>query len=217
MVAYFTGNNIVQHNLKSKEIKFMPYTVHARGVVQCVSVSPPMQQGHVLLAFTLELDSTIIYIVELNQLKLQRSITVTNSKKYFTFIVFSNMGRFLISIINTDSQLFYFDLSNGAVFGQHKVTAGTTTGPFKSVVTCISFHPADVNSLCSSRKGIFRQLTKGYKGFSMKQSPSSNKENNDFKSHIWAGDNRIITASADGLCTASRARTTSQQSRSRTS
>ena len=198
VVAYFAGDNIVQHNLEAKEQRFLPYTDHARGGVKCVAVSPPMPQGQVLLAYSLELDSTIIYIVELTQLKRQRSITVANSTVSFTCLAFSSGGRYLIAMGSTDSQLFYFDLSNGSLVGQHKVTAGPTTGPFNSVVTCISFHPTDVNSICCSGKGIFRQLTKNDKGFSLKQSPTANKENIDFKSHIWVGDNRIITAAADG-------------------
>ena len=202
IVAYFAGNNIVRHDLEAKEQRFLAYTDSARGGVKCVAVSQANQQGQVLLAYCLELDSTIIYIVELNQLKRQKSVTIPSSTVPFSCLAFSRDGRYLIAMGTSDSQLYYFDLSNGALIGQHKVTAGPTSGSFNSVVTCISMNPSDEKSICCSGKGIFRQISKSDKGFSMKQSPTANKDNVDFKSHIWVDnngkDNRIITAAADG-------------------
>jgi len=199
-VVYFSGNNIVSHNLENRDQRFLPYTDTSRGDVKSVAITPNTLTGVALLAFSLELDASIIYLVDVMNWKRLKPITLPSSftTMSFTALAFSSNGKFLIAQGNTDSLLFYFDVSNGNLLGSHKVTAGPTTGPMNSVVTCISFNPTDHNSICCSGKGIFRQLTRSDKGFTVKQGPTTNRDSMDFKSHIWVGDGRIITSTADG-------------------
>lgn len=197
-IVYFAGNNLVNHNLETKEQRFLPYTDASRGDIKCVAVTQITAPGPTLLAYSLELDASIIYIVDISNWKRMRSITLSNSTVSFTSLAFSGNSKYLIAMCSSDSQLFYFEASNGNLIGQHKVTAGPSTGPNNSVVTCISFNPLDPNSICCSGKGIFRQLTKNDKGFQVKQGSVGNRDSIDFRSHIWINDGRIITAAADG-------------------
>lgn len=196
-VVYFAGNNIVSHNWELKKQKFLPYTDTARGDVKCVAVSPPTQNGQVFLAYSLELDASIIYIVELNTLKRQKSITLPNSTMSFTALAFSAGARYLIAMGNTDSQIFYFDITNGSLVVSQKVTGNASTSTFNTSVNCISFHPTDVNTICCTGKGVYKLLVRSDKGFNYKQTPS--KDTYDFKEHIFVGlDSRIIASSTDG-------------------
>jgi hypothetical protein len=60
-------------------------------------------------------------------------------------------------------------------------------------------NPTGPNSICCTGRGIFRRLTKGDKGFTVKQSAMTNKDSLDFKSQIWTSDGRtIILTLSDG-------------------
>jgi WD40 repeat protein len=148
------------------------------------------------MAFALELDASTIHIVDLQSWKRRNSIMLLSGFSLTPFIalVFSGNNKFLIAQgTSTDSLLFYFDVKTGGLASSHKVVGGTNTAnPYNALVTYISVNPIDPNSICCTGRGIFRQLTKGDKSFTVKQSAMTNKDSLDFKSHIWTSDGRTI-------------------------
>jgi hypothetical protein len=197
VIVYFAGNNIVQHNLESKEQRFIAYTDSERGDAKCVAVTT----NATLMAFALEMEASIIHIVDLQSWSRRPSINLPSgfSPTPFTALAFSGNSKFLIAQgTSADSTLFYFDVKSGNLLGFQKVTT-TTPGSSGNTVNCISFNPNEPNSICCSGRGVFRQLTRSDKGFTVKQSSMTNKDTLDFKSHIWTMDGRtIILALADG-------------------
>ena len=199
-LVYFAGNNIVSHNLDSKDQKFIPYTDPSRGDIKSVAITPSSLSGISILAFSLELDGSTIYLVDIGAWKKLKPITLSGfGAVTFSALAFSSNGRFLIAYGSSDSNLYYFDVSNGSLIKEHKITSGTTNSTSTSVVTTISLSPSDHNTICCSGKGIIRQLNKSDKGFTVKQGPMTNRDQIDFKSHVWISDGKIVAASSDSL------------------
>lgn len=197
-VVYFAGNNIVNHNLESKDQRFLPYTDTERGDVKCVAITA----NSTLLAYALEMDASIIHIIDIQSWVKKKSIVVPTgfSPTPFSALAFSTNGKYLIAQGTAESLLFYFDVQSGNLLCSQKITnnTNTSTAPTSSV-TCISFHPNEPNSICCTGRGIFRQLTRNDKGFQIKQGSMTNKDTIDFKSHIWTFDGRtIIVSTSDG-------------------
>ena len=198
-VVYFSGNNIVNHNLETNQQRFIAYTDTERGDAKCVAITP----NGTLLAYALELDASIIHMIDLQTWQRRPVISLPNGflPTPFSCLAFSSNGKFLIAQgASSESLLYYFDVKSGSLLGSQKVINQPSSGAAStSVVTCISINPIEPNSICCTGKAIFRQLTKNDKGFTMKQSSMTNKDNFDFKSHIWTADGRtVIVALADG-------------------
>jgi WD40 repeat protein len=198
-VVYFAGNNIVLHNLDTREQRFLAYTDTERGDARCVAVTA----NATLMAFALELDASIIHMIDLQSWSRRQSITLQSgwSPTPFSALAFSGNGKFLIAQgASADATLFYFDIQKGALVTSAKVTPSTTSSKVGTpVVTCISFNPNDPQFLCCTGRGIFRQFTKNDKGLLAKSSSMAGKDSADFKSHIWTLDGRtVIVAMADG-------------------
>jgi WD40 repeat protein len=193
-VVYFAGNNIVEHNLESREQRFLPYTDAERGDATCVAVTT----NAALMAFTLEMEGLTIHIVDIQNWKHRPSISLPirlsgGEITSFTALAFSGNNKFLIGQLSGDSELLYFEVKGGTLLGSQKGDG------IRSGVTCISFNPNDPASICCTGKNIFRRLTKGPRGFTVKGSSMTCKETLDIKSHIWTLDGRsIILALADG-------------------
>jgi WD40 repeat protein len=198
-VVYFAGNNLVLHNLDTKEQRFLSYTDTERGEAKCVTVASTVT----LMAFALELDASTIHMVDLQAWQRRPSISLPSgfSPTSFTCLAFSGNGKFLIGQGGTgESMLHYFDVKNGNHLGGTKVTTNpSTTSSVNAIVTGISINPNEPASICCTGRGIFRLINKSDKGFIIKQSSMANKDTFDFRSHIWTLDGRtIITALADG-------------------
>lgn len=199
-VVYFAGKNIVKHSFdnESRDQRFLPYTNKNSGDIECVAVTA----NCTLMAYSLKLDASIIHIVDIQNWVKKKQISLPNgySPTVFSALAFSSNGKFLIAQGNTsDSFFFYFDATNGNLLCTHKVSNNSNaTQALNSVVNCISFHPNEPTQVCCTGKGIFRQMTKSDKGFTVKQGSMTNRDNIDFKSHIWLPDGRIVVATSDG-------------------
>lgn len=199
-IVYFAGKNIVKHSFdaESRDQRFLPYTNKNSGDIECVAVTA----NCTMMAYSLKLDASIIHIVDIANWTKKKQIALPNgfSPTVFSALAFSSNGKYLIAQGNTsDSFLFYFDASNGNLLGTHKVTnSSNSSQALNSVVNCISFHPNEPTQICCTGKGIFRQMTKSDKGFTVKQGSMTNRDNIDFKSHVWLPDGRIIVATSDG-------------------
>jgi WD40 repeat protein len=153
--------------------------------------------------FALELDASMIHVVDLQAWQRRPSIALQSgfSPTSFTCLAFSGNGKFLIAQGGiAESILHYFDVKNGNHLGGTKVTTNPSSGSASNaIVTCISINPNEPASICCTGRGIFRLINKSDKGFIIKQSSMANKDTFDFRSHIWTLDGRtIITALADG-------------------
>jgi WD40 repeat protein len=197
-VVYFAGNNLVLHNLDTRDQRFLAYTDSERGDARCVAVTPNAN----MMAFALELDASIIHMVDLQSWSRRPSITLPSgwSPTPFSALAFSANGKFLIAQgASADAILFYFDVQKGALVHSIKVAPATVSAKGAPVVTCISFNPNDAQLMCCTGRGIFRQFTKNDKGLCAKSSSMSGKDSADFRSHIWTLDGRtVIVAMSDG-------------------
>ncbi|OHS96012.1 hypothetical protein TRFO_10184 [Tritrichomonas foetus] len=199
-VVYFAGKNIVKHSFdaESRDQRFLPYTNKNSGDIECVAVTA----NCTMMAYSLKLDASIIHIVDIANWAKKKQIALPNgfSPTVFSALAFSSNGKYLIAQGNTsDSFLFYFDATNGNLLGTHKVSNNTNSSQaLNSIVNCISFHPNEPSQICCTGKGIFRQMTRSDKGFTVKQGSMTNRDNIDFKSHIWLPDGRIVVATSDG-------------------
>ncbi|EAY01716.1 hypothetical protein TVAG_317050 [Trichomonas vaginalis G3] len=192
-IVYFAGNNIVIYNWELKKQKFLQCTDISRGAIKCTAISPSTQSGQVFLSYTLELNSSIIYIVELNSLKHYRSITIPNSTISFTALAFSEGAHYLAALGNTDSQLFIFDASSGSLITSQKVSENL----YNTNVNFVSFHPYDENMICCTGKGVYKLIERNNKEFDYKETPQLDQYN--IKEHIFAGtDNCVIVSTVDG-------------------
>jgi WD40 repeat protein len=185
-VVYFAGTHIVKHDLESGEQRLLPYTDIEHGEANCVAVTT----NSALMAFAVEMDCSIIHLVDIQNWRHRPPILLPaeSLSAPVTALAFSGNSKFLVA--HAGDSLFYFDVKGGNLLG-------TYTGPrdpLRGEVTCISFNPTDPLSICCTGNDIFRQLTKGPRGFTLKRSSIKSA-----KFHVWTLDGRtLILALADG-------------------
>ncbi|KAH0788553.1 cilia- and flagella-associated protein [Histomonas meleagridis] len=162
-----------------------------------------MTPNGTLFAYALALEASIIHIIDLQNWTLKKLITLPSGHPptSFSCLAFSTNGKYLIAQSNSyESLLYYFDVHSGNLLGTHKSAYNpNSANPSNSQVTHISFNPNDFNTICCTGTGVFRQLMRSDRGFTVKQGSLTNKDTIDFEGHIWTSDGRLVIATtSDG-------------------
>ncbi|KAG5841540.1 hypothetical protein ANANG_G00200590 [Anguilla anguilla] len=188
-VIFPAGNNCVRYNLDEQSQKFIPGLEKSLGL-QSLALSPDRRY----LAVSEQGEKGMISVYDLQKEHNKKRKVLTGGDiavQEFVCMAFSHDSKYLISQSGApDWTLFYW------AWQKQKVLATLITGGPTNPVYQVSINPLDNTQICVSGHGVFRliQYAKG----SLKQFNAQKKKVNNYLSHDWMSEKRVIAGTEMG-------------------
>ncbi|XP_006813560.1 cilia- and flagella-associated protein 57-like [Saccoglossus kowalevskii] len=188
-IVYPVGSNIVLYNIDQKAQKFIPGSDKSLGTT-AMAVSPNRRYAAIAERGAEKATITIYDLHSLRKRKVLSSSEVQSTE--YVSLAFSPDSKYLIAQGGKpDWTLLYWTWEKSKVMAVTK-----TTNPQNNDVYQVTFNPQDNTQLCVVGNGIFKLFR--YSEGNLKQFAFQKMEPQNFLSHAWVSDERVIAGTDTG-------------------
>ncbi|XP_029582256.1 cilia and flagella associated protein 57 [Salmo trutta] len=188
-VIFPCGNNCVRYNIDQRWQRFIPGTEKSQGM-QALAISA--NRRYLAVSERGEKGTITVYDLQHEQSR-KRKVLSGGEVPVLEFVsmAFSPDSKYLIGQAGApDWTLFYWMWEKQKVMASVKTTG--TTNPINQV----SFNPQDNTQICVSGNGVFKLFR--YAEGALKQSNFLKLESQNFLSHTWMSEERVIAGTETG-------------------
>ncbi|KAG9471587.1 hypothetical protein GDO78_014121 [Eleutherodactylus coqui] len=192
-VIFASGNNCVKYNVDQKWQRFIPGSEKSQGM-QALAISP----NHRYLAMSEKgSDKATITIYDLASMPFKKRKVLSASDftaHEFVSIAFSPDSKYLVALSGSpDWQIIFW------MWEKQKVMASVRVDSQYGAIYQVSFNPHDNAQICVTGHGVFKIFR--YVDGNLKQTNFQKVEAQNFLSHAWLSEDRVICGTDSGrLC-----------------
>uniref|UniRef100_UPI00398EDE99 cilia- and flagella-associated protein 57 n=1 Tax=Pristiophorus japonicus TaxID=55135 RepID=UPI00398EDE99 len=188
-IIFPSGSSCVRYNIDQKWQKFIPGSEKSQGM-RALALSP--NRRYLAISERGEKATVTIYDVQHDQNRKRKSLSVNDLQaQEFVSIAFSPDSKFLIAQSGQpDWTLIYWLWKKQKIMGVIK----TTSNP--NPIYQVSFNPQDNAQICVAGAGVLKLLR--FADGNLKQTNFQKFELQNFLSHAWMSEDRIIVGTDVG-------------------
>ncbi|KAM9427004.1 cilia- and flagella-associated protein 57-like [Salvelinus alpinus] len=188
-VIFPCGNNCVRYNIDQRCQRFIPGTEKSQGM-QALAISA--NRRYLAVSERGEKGTITVYDLQHEQSR-KRKVLSGGEVPVLEFVsmAFSPDSKYLIGQAGApDWTLFYW------MWEKQKVMASVKTTGSTNPINQVSFNPQDNTQICVSGNGVFKLFR--YAEGALKQSNFLKLESQNFLSHTWMSEERVIAGTEAG-------------------
>ncbi|KAG9354407.1 hypothetical protein JZ751_001116, partial [Albula glossodonta] len=188
-VIFPAGNNCIRYNLDEQIQTFIPGLEKSQGM-HALAISPDRRY----LAVSERGEKGIISVYDVqNEHNKKRKVLSGGDilVQDFVCMAFSHDSKYLIGQSGPPDWTLYYWL-----WQKQKVLATLNTAGPTNTVYKVSFNPQDNTQICVSGSGVFKLIR--YADGTLKQFNSLKYEANNYLSHEWMSEKRVIAGTENG-------------------
>ncbi|XP_070976350.1 cilia- and flagella-associated protein 57 [Oncorhynchus clarkii lewisi] len=188
-VIFPCGNNCVRYNIDQRWQRFIPGTEKSQGM-QALAISA--NRRYLAVSERGEKGTITVYDLQHEQSR-KRKVLSGGEVPVLEFVsmAFSPDSKYLIGQAGApDWTLFYW------MWEKQKVMASVKTTGSTNPINQVSFNPQDNTQVCVSGNGVFKLFR--YAEGALKQSNFLKLESQNFLSHTWMSEERVIAGTETG-------------------
>uniref|UniRef100_A0A8K9XMZ8 EML-like second beta-propeller domain-containing protein n=1 Tax=Oncorhynchus mykiss TaxID=8022 RepID=A0A8K9XMZ8_ONCMY len=188
-VIFPCGNNCVRYNIDQRWQRFIPGTEKSQGM-QALAISA--NRRYLAVSERGEKGTITVYDLQHEQSR-KRKVLSGGEVPVLEFVsmAFSPDSKYLIGQAGApDWTLFYW------MWEKQKVMASVKTTGSTNPINQVSFNPQDNTQICVSGNGVFKLFR--YAEGALKQSNFLKLESQNFLSHTWMSEERVIAGTETG-------------------
>ncbi|XP_076813301.1 cilia- and flagella-associated protein 57-like [Clavelina lepadiformis] len=189
-IVFPSGNQVVRFNIDQKQQKFIPGSDKCNGMT-AIALSP--NRRYIAVAEKGEKPSVTVYDLLHDQSKKRKTLSAPELQTHeFVSLAFSPDSKYLIAQGGRpDWILVYWAWEKSKIMANMK-----TTNQAGQPVYQISFNPQDNTQICVIGNHIFKLFR--YAEGNLKQFGFQKMEPQNFLSHAWVSDERVVVGSDTG-------------------
>ncbi|XP_028666683.1 cilia- and flagella-associated protein 57 [Erpetoichthys calabaricus] len=188
-IIFPSGNNCVRYNVDQKWQKFIPGSEKSQGII-ALAISP--NRRYLAVSERGDRGTITVYDLQHDQSKKRKVLSAGDAPvQEFLCMAFSPDSKYLIGQAGApDWNLFYW------MWEKQKVMAAVKSTNPANPVYQISFNPRDNTQVCVTGSGVFKLFR--YTEGSLKQTNAQRLDAQNYLSHAWVTDDRIIVGTDNG-------------------
>ncbi|XP_069837406.1 cilia- and flagella-associated protein 57 isoform X1 [Dendropsophus ebraccatus] len=192
-VIFPSGNNCIKYNVDQKWQRFIPGTEKSHGM-QALAISPNRRY---LAMAEKGSDKATITIYDLASMPFKKRKVLSSSEftvHEFVSVAFSPDSKYLVALSGSPEWQIIFWM-----WEKQKVMATIRADSHNSPIYQVSFNPHDNAQICVTGQGLFKIFR--YVDGNLKQTNFQKVEAQNFLSHTWLSEDRVICGTDTGkLC-----------------
>ncbi|XP_062337115.1 cilia- and flagella-associated protein 57-like [Osmerus eperlanus] len=188
-VIFPCGNNCVRYNIDQRWQRFIPGTERSQGM-QALAISA--NRRYLAVSERGERGTITVYDLQHEQSRKRKVLSGGDvAVQEFVCMAFSPDSKYLIGQAGgPDWILFYW------MWEKQKVMATVKATGVSNPINQVSFNPQDNTQVCVSGSGVFKLFR--YAEGALKQSNFLKLESQNFLSHTWMSEERVIVGTDTG-------------------
>ncbi|XP_072505212.1 cilia- and flagella-associated protein 57 isoform X6 [Notamacropus eugenii] len=190
IIIFPCGNHCVKYNVDQKWQKFIPGSEKSQGML-ALAISP--NRRYLAISETVQ-DKATITIYELSSVPCRKRKVLSNfdfTVQKFVSMAFSPDSKYLVAQTGPpESNLIYW------MWEKQKVMAIIRTDTQNNPIYQVSFNPQDNTQICVTGNGVFKLFR--YAEGALKQTNFQRGEPQNYLSHTWISEDRIIVGTDTG-------------------
>nr|CAB3267722.1 WD repeat-containing protein 65 [Phallusia mammillata] len=189
-IVFPSGNQVIRFNIDQKQQRFIPGSEKSQGMT-AIALSP--NRRYVAIAEKGEKPTVTVYDMLHDQSKKRKTLTAPDLQTHeFVSLAFSPDSKYLIAQgARPEWMLVYWAWEKSKIMATMKTTNQTGQPVYQ-----VSFNPQDNTQICVTGNHIFKLFR--YAEGNLKQFGFQKMEPQNYLSHAWVSDERVVVGSDTG-------------------